>query len=133
MKEKLEYLEKQRQLIKADENHTSWQLQNIGATIREVKRKIESLEKLEEIEFKDIQFAGGKVIRNKEINRIQFLFDAKPNEEIRTLLKSNGFHWSRQECAWQRLFNENAIRVTNRIVEKVLNKENEQEDEEEFE
>lgn len=91
------------------------------------------MEKLEQIEFNDIEFAGGKVVRNKEINRIQFLFDSKPSEEIRSVLKSNGFHWSRQEGAWQRLFNENAIRVTNRIVENVLTKQNEQEDQEEFE
>ena len=91
------------------------------------------MEKLEQIEFNDIEFAGGKVVRNKEINRIQFLFNSKPSEEIRSALKSNGFHWSRQEGAWQRLFNENAIRVTNRIVENVLTKQNEQEDEEEFE
>ena len=30
-----EYLEKQKELIKADENHTSWQLQNIGARIKQ--------------------------------------------------------------------------------------------------
>ena len=91
------------------------------------------MEKLEQIEFNDIEFTGGKVVRNKEINRIQFLFNSKPSEEIRSTLKSNGFHWSRQENAWQRLFNENAIIVTNRIVENVLTKQNKQEDEEEFE
>ena len=47
LKDKLEYLEKQRELIKADEDHTSWQLQNIGARIRETKRRITRLEKLE--------------------------------------------------------------------------------------
>ena len=41
LKDKLEYLEKQKQLIKADENHTSWQLQNINAAIRETKKRIE--------------------------------------------------------------------------------------------
>lgn len=133
LKDKLQYLEKQRELIKADENHTGWQLQNIGARIRETKRRIVRLEKLEEIEFKDVDFAGGKAIHNKEINRIQLIFDGIPDENIRTALKGKGFHWSRREGAWQREFNENTIRATNILIRDVLNKEQEQEDEEEFE
>lgn len=133
LNEKLEYLEKQRELIKADENHTGWQLQNIGARIRETKRRIARLEKLECIEFTDSEFDGGKIIHNKEINRIQILFDDIPSEEIRNHLKHRGFHWSRRESAWQRKFTENAIKSTNILIRDVLNKEQEQEDEEEFE
>jgi len=133
LKDKLEYLEKQRTLIKADENHTAWQLQNIGATIRETKRRIDRLEKLEETEFKEIEFVGGKAIHNKDINRIQLIFENIPDEAIRTELKGRGFHWSRREGAWQRQFTENAIRSTNILIRDVLNKEQEQEDEEEFE
>ena len=127
---KLEGLEVDKKNIKADENHTSWQLQNINAAIRETKKRIERLQRLENIEFKDIEFKGGKAIHNKEINRIQLIFDSIPSEEIRSNLKSKGFHWSRREGAWQRLFNENAIRVVNRLVKDVLNME--QEEEEEF-
>ncbi len=133
LKDKLEYLEKQKELIKADEDHTSWQLQNIGARIRETKRRIARLEKLDEIEFKDIEFTGGKAIHNKEINRIQLIFNNIPDEEVRTALKARGFHWSRKEGAWQREFNDNTIRATNILIRDVLNKEQEQEDEEEFE
>ena len=70
---------------------------------------------------------------NKQINRIQLIFDSIPDESIRTALKSKGFHWSRREGAWQREFNENTIRATNILIRDVLNKEQEQEDEEEFE
>ena len=133
LKDKLEYLEKQRDLIKADENHKTWELQNIGARIRETKRRMTRLEKLDEIEFKDIEFAGGKAIHNKEINRVQLMFDNIPDENIRTALKSKGFHWSRKESAWQREFTENAIKATNILIRDVLNREQEQEDEEEFE
>lgn len=133
LKDKLEYLEKERELIKEDEDHSSWQLQNIGARIRETKRRIARLEKLEEIEFEDKEFNGGKAVRNKEINRIQLFFDSIPDETIRSKLKSNGFHWSRREGAWQREFNENTIRTTNILIRDVLNKEEVQEEEEEFE
>lgn len=129
LKDKLKYLEKQKELIKQDEEHTSWQLQNIGARIRETKRRIARLEKLEKIEFKEIEFAGGKAIHNKDINRIQLIFDGIPDENIRTALKSKGFHWSRKEGAWQREFNENTIKVTNILIKDVLNKEQSQEEE----
>lgn len=129
LKEKLEKLENKRSSIKARE-HESWELTNIGATIRETKKRIERLEKQEEIQFQEINFNGGRVIHNKEINRIQFLFDSIPNEEIRKQLKSHGFHWSRKEQAWQREFNQNCIRATNIIVKDLFQKLENQEEEE---
>ena len=123
LKEKLEYLKRQRELIKADEEHQPWQLQNIGARIRETKRRIARLENLENIEFEEKEFVGGKVIHNKEINRIQFLFDEKPSEDVRNSLKHNGFHWSRNEGAWQREFNERTIKVTNNLLNDIFEKE----------
>lgn len=133
LKDKLEYLERQRELIKADEGHATWQLQNIGARIRETKRRINRLEKLESIEFEEKEFNGGKIIHNKEINRIQIVFDAIPDEKIRNELKHRGFHWSRREGAWQREFNEQTIKVTNILLKDTLNNEKELEDAEEFE
>lgn len=128
LKEKLERLENERNSIKARE-HESWELTNIGATIRETKKRIERLEKQEEIQFQEINFNGGRVIHNKEINRIQFLFDSIPDEDTRKILKSHGFHWSRKEQAWQREFNQNCIKATNIIVKDTFNKEKEEEDE----
>lgn len=134
LKEKLERLENQRNSIKTRE-HEQWELTNIGANIRETKRRIERLERLETIKFENVKFKNGRVIHNKTINRIQLLFNDIPNEDIRKELKRNGFHWSRYEGAWQREFNENAIRTTNNLIKNVLNKEKiqKQEEEEEFE
>jgi len=132
LKEKLERLENERASIKARE-HSTWELTNIGATIRETKKRIERLEKLDNIDFKEINLENGKVIHNKEINRIQFLFDNIPDEETRKILKSHGFRWSRYEKAWQREFNFNCIRATNIIVKGIIEKTKEQEESEEFE
>lgn len=44
LKNKLEYLEKQREFIKEYDEHSSWQLQNIGAMIRETKRRMKRLD-----------------------------------------------------------------------------------------
>ena len=129
LKEKLERLENERASIKARE-HSTWELTNIGATIRETKKR---LEKLDNIDFKEINLENGKVIHNKEINRIQFLFDNIPDEETRKTLKSHGFRWSRYEKAWQREFNFNCIRATRSIVKEIVKKTKEQEESEEFE
>ena len=132
LKEKLERLENEKASIKARE-HSTWELTNIGATIRETKKRIERLEKLENIEFQEINFENGKVIHNKEINRIQFLFDNIPDEDTRKILKSYGFRWSRYEKALQRVFNLNCIRATNIIVKEIAEKSKEKEEDEEFE
>lgn len=134
LKEKLERLEHERESIKERE-HEQWELTNIGANIRETKKRIERLEKLENLEFPDINFVNGKAIHNKEKNRIQLIFDEIPNQNIRKELKHCGFHWSRQEKAWQREFNYNGIRATKKIMQNVLNQVNinEKTEEEEFE
>lgn len=132
LKNKLERLEHQRESIKARE-HETWELTNVGANIRETRLRIKRLEEQENLVFLDIEFKGGKAIHNKEINRIQLLFERKPDEETRNQLKRNGFHWSRNEGAWQREFNQKTIYVTNALIKDVLNKEKEKEETEEFE
>ena len=129
LKEKLERLENERNSIKA-RPHETWELTNIGANIRETKLRIKRLEEQEQLVFLDAEFKGGRAIHNKEINRIQLIFDGKPDEEIRNQLKHNGFHWSRNEGAWQREFNKKTIWVTNSLIKDVLNNENTKQDEE---
>ena len=61
------------------------------------------------------EFDGGTVEANQSDNRLQILFDSKPDEEIRAVLKSNGFRWSPKAGAWQRQLNDNAIRAADYI------------------
>lgn len=129
LKEKLERLENERNSIKA-RPHETWELTNVTGNIRETKLRIKRIEEQEQLVFPDIKFKGGKAIHNKEINRIQLIFDEKPNEEIRNKLKRNGFHWSRNEGAWQREFNKKTIWVTSFLIKDVLNNENTKQDEE---
>lgn len=137
LKKKLEQLENEKESIKKRE-HSTWELTNIGANIRNTKDRIKRLEEQENLSFNDIDFNGGRVIHNREINRIQLIFDDIPSEEIRNQLKHNGFHWSRKEKAWQREFNKRTIYATNKLLEDVLSRKeeiqvNEKQEEEEFE
>ena len=87
---RIEELEKAKVEVKA-RPHEWYELPYLNADIRRCKDRIKEIQELEELQFEDITFNGGKAILNREINRLQFLFDDKPDEEIRTLLKKTWF------------------------------------------
>lgn len=93
----------------------SYHLSNNNAEIRRLKQRLESLEQSRETGYVGWTFAGGKAVANMENNRLQLLFDEKPDAEKRTVLKQNGFHWAPSEKAWQRQLNDNAIYAAGRI------------------
>ncbi len=105
--------------------YASYELTNNGAEIRRLKQRISQLTTDNEVGFVGWEFEGGKAVANKDNNRLQLLFDDKPEKEQRTALKQNGFHWSPTEGAWQRQLNSNAIYAASRIdFIKPLNGEN---------
>ena len=95
--------------------YPSWQLSNNSAEIRRIKARIEQLTRQRETGYVGWEFGGGIVEANQEANRLQILFEAKPDKEIRTILKNNGFRWSPKAGAWQRQLNDNAIRAADYI------------------
>ena len=115
---RIEELEKAKVEVKA-RPHEWYELPYLNADIRRCKDRIKEIQELEELQFEDVTFNGGKAILNREINRLQFLFDDKPDEEIRTLLKKHGFKWSKYEQAWQRLYNKNGIRAVRYVIEEI--------------
>ncbi len=115
---RIEELEKAKEEVKA-RPHEWYELPYLNADIRRAKERIKEIQELEELQFEDVTFNGGKAILNREINRLQFLFDTKPDEETRTLLKKHGFKWSRYEQAWQRLYNKNGIYAVRYVIKKI--------------
>lgn len=86
-----------------------YELSGNNAEIRRLKGRIAQITKDKEVGFVGWKFPGGEAVANTEITRLQLFFEEKPTEEQRTVLKRNGFHWSPNENAWQRLLNSNAI------------------------
>ncbi|MCF3109584.1 DUF3560 domain-containing protein [Niabella sp. CC-SYL272] len=86
-------------------------LTNNGAKIRSVKQRIRQMELLEQRPAQEVKFEGGVLRENKEAGRIQFKFDAKPDEKIRIILKRARFIYSPTENAHQRKLNANGIRA----------------------
>lgn len=93
-----------------------WALSNNSAEIRRVKQRIAELEARQNAPTPEgWEFDGGKVVINTGINRLQILFNEKPDEETRTALKVNGFRWSPKESAWQRQYTDNAVWAAKRL------------------
>lgn len=96
-----------------DAPYPAYELTSIRGKIKRVQERLQQLEKLESIpqEESTIDFDGGQIVKNTEQNRLQILFDEKPDEDTRQALKSNGFRWSPRNGAWQRQLTDNAMRA----------------------
>ena len=55
----------------------------------------------------------------QEDGRYQFVFDGKPADEVRTILKSNGFKWSPSRGAWVRQATANARYSVKRVMQEL--------------
>jgi len=97
----------------------SWKLSNNNAEIHRIKEKLESLSKLDTMAAEIITFSGGEMRVDVDINRVQFIFDGKPSEEIRTMLKKHGFRWAPSVGAWQRQRTEIAVRIAKDLISKL--------------
>jgi len=94
----------------------SYCLTNLGGNIRRITERIEHLKKLGKVEESEEVINGITIKIDKEDNRVKMLFQGKPSEEVRTILKSNGFRWSPFNMAWQRQISDYAIRIAKEIA-----------------
>lgn len=91
-------------------------LSNNNANIRRIQARIAELEAKQEAPAPEgWVFDGGMVKANTEENRLQILFDDKPDAELRSELKRNGFRWAPSQKAWQRQLTDNAIYAAKQI------------------
>ena len=79
----------------------AFQLSNRNSEINRLKKRIEQLRAVDEMQHIEIPFPGGLLITNEEINRVQIIFDARPEEAVTEKLKAYGFRWAPSEGAWQ--------------------------------
>ena len=110
-----------------DAPYPGWALSNNNANIRRIKERIAQLQKEAERaamgdEATQERGNGYLLKENHEIGRIQFIFDGKPDEDTRSLLKYWGFRWAPSEGAWQRILNDNG-RYAAQQVRKTLDTE----------
>lgn len=98
----------------------AWALSNNSANIRRIKERIETLKKEAERQAAPAaEYDGFKLLENQDAMRIQFLFDGKPSEAVRDILKEYGFRWAPSEKAWQRMLNQNGRYAALCVIEKM--------------
>ena len=96
-----------------------YELTSLRGKIKRVQARLDELDKRAqqaEQPAESTKFSGGKIVRNLEADRLQILFDEKPDEEMRAKLKSNGFRWSPRFGAWQRQLTQNAESAARRAL-----------------
>ncbi|HDF2366293.1 TPA: DUF3560 domain-containing protein [Morganella morganii] len=93
----------------------TYALQNNKAEINRVKSRIEDLSKIKNNDNITEENDNFTFKVNYEINRIMFVFDDKPEEKVRNILKSNAFNWSKYNNAWIRKISPNALYAANYI------------------
>jgi frataxin-like iron-binding protein CyaY len=103
------------------EVYPTYMLTNSNQRIKNIKDRISQLEKLEELKQTkgntEIEINGIKIVDNLEANRVQMIFPDKPEENIRKILKSNGFRYSYTYGAWQRNRNSLSMMKAKSIAE----------------
>ena len=79
----------------------SYSITNNGANIRRVKEQLEKAKRMKVTEDKEYKIGDVRIVENYQENRLQLFFPGKPDEDVRTQLKHNGFRWSRFSGCWQ--------------------------------
>lgn len=103
----------------------SYSLQNNNANIRTAKQRLEHIKKLRERGNKEIvvepattesEESAIRIVDNAEANRLQIFFPGKPDADVRTELKRNGFRWTPSIGAWQAYRSERANQLAQKIA-----------------
>ena len=101
---------------------------SINAEIRRVKERIALLEKSKESEDENFDIENGRILVNKEAQRVQIFFDNIPDANTREALKKRSFKWAPSVKAWQRTLTGNAIDAVRYLIKDgVLVKKNSEE------
>lgn len=96
--------------------YADYQLTNNNANIRRVEGRIRQLKAAKEKGTQERENEFFKVVENTELMRLQLFFDGKPEADVRSVLKSNGFKWAPSQSAWQRQLTTNARYALERVV-----------------
>lgn len=92
-------------------------LTNNNASIKRIRNRIAHIQA--ERTAPTIQgwkFDGGEVIANHDADRLQIIFDEKPDCEQRARLKKAAFKWSPRFTAWQRQLTRNAVEAAENVL-----------------
>jgi methionine synthase II (cobalamin-independent) len=99
-----------------------YKLTNNGATIRAAEKRLALLEEQEEIKFSVKIYDGFMFVVNPFVSRVQFIFDGKPEDSVRNILKGEAFRWSPKANAWQFNLNPRGLYRSEQIIKELTKK-----------
>lgn len=121
--EKAEKLDKEIKESLYKKPFAPYELTSNNAKIKNIKSRIAQIERIKaEAEKPKENYNTDlfEVVENAEIMRLQLKFDGKPDNDIRALLKQNGFRFSpKNDNAWQRLLNDASKRALKTLIEQI--------------
>jgi hypothetical protein len=95
----------------------AYALQNNNAQIVRVRERIAKVQALKAAEPARHEGAGGAYVEeDPPANRVRLVLPMKPDESIRTRLKSSGFRWAPSMGAWSAYHNQNTVRIAREIA-----------------
>lgn len=90
---------------------------NETAEIRRIKDRIAQLERQKAAPAKEATGDGWNLYEDTDAGRICFEFDVKPEPDVISTLKTNGFKWAPSMKRWQRQNTDNGRRAADRVKE----------------
>jgi len=116
-RDKMKAYNKKARKDKSLKSYETWQLTNLGANIRTTAGRIKEIEAKDKMADVSKSKKGLKLVTDKISQRVQLLFDDKPDTDMRTLLKRNGYRWSPRYGAWQKKLLPNNVYRAKRFFE----------------
>lgn len=90
--------------------HKIWKLQEV------CEAAMQKQEERANTESSEVEFEGGRIVKNFADDRLQIFHDEKPSADVISRLKSNGFRWSRFNGCWQRQLTDNSYYGAARVL-----------------
>ena len=105
----------------------TYHLQNNNGNMRNVRLRLEKLQRqkataateviVETATETDNDNNNIRIVDNPQADRIQIFFPGKPDADIRSKLKANGFRWTPSIGAWQSYRNDKGRRIAEEIAQ----------------
>lgn len=94
-------------------------LRNNNANIHRIESRLRNLKAAKEKGNSETENQFFKVVENTELMRLQLFFEDKPEQNVRVILKSNGFKWTPSQSAWQRQLTNNSRYALDRVIDQL--------------
>lgn len=99
--------------------YPSYKLAYSLANVKRTEQRLNGLKAAQAATPAEVEHDGITYREDPEQMRVQLIFDGKPAEDVRAILKKWSFRWSPRNLAWQRQLTDNGKRAARRAMEEI--------------